>query len=336
MKKNPKISIIIPMYNVEKFLQRCLDSVKNQTFSDWQAICVNDGSCDKTSEIAHEYAALDERFVVIDKENGGQSDARNLAMKHATGDFILFLDSDDFIHSQTLELTFGAAIQTNADMVLFNHDVRFHDKMRKKLLQGHDISGILPDARNVKYNKVRVKPVKNIIFHATERKRNLRVLRPVRRHCYPVLALYRADLVKKIPFIRGIIIEDFPWWVSVLMARPKTVMLRLPLYFYMPNGASTLNSAKDLFMAKSLAHGLVYSYNLYKENATDAEFKHFNREFLWPFIIIMMQKVRSLSDKKDIYAAKKFVADLYKAGVCDAPCSGRTKKYKRRIEEFIK
>ena len=324
------------MYNVEKFLRRCLDSVKNQTFTDWQAICVDDGSPDKSGEIAEEYAKKDKRFVVIHKENGGQSDARNLAMKHANGDYILFLDSDDFIHPQTLELTFGAAIQNNADMVTFEHDVKFHNALRKKLLQGHDISGILPDARNVKYSKVRVKPVKNIIFHATEKKRTLRVLRPVRRHCYPVLALYRAELVKKIPFIKGIIIEDFPWWVSVLMARPRTVMLQAPLYFYMPNGASILNSAKDLFMAKSVAYGLKVSYDLYKQNATNAEFKHFNREFLWPFIIIMMQKVRGLSDEKDVLSAKKIVADVYQHGVCDMPCNGRAKKYKRRIEEFIK
>ena len=336
MKKNPKISIIIPMYNVEKFLRRCLDSVKNQTFTDWQAICVNDGSPDKSGEIAREYAKKDTRFVVVDKENGGLSDARNAGMQHAMGEYVLFLDSDDFIHPQTLELTYNAATKKNADMVVFNHDVKFHNSLQKKLSQGFDISGVLPKSRNTKYNHVHVKPVKNIIFHATEKNHSIYVRRPTRRHCYVVLALYRAELVKKIPFIKGIIIEDFPWWVSVLMARPRTVMLNLPLYFYMPNGASILNSAKDLFMAKSVAYGLKVSYDLYKQNATNAEFKHFNREFLWPFIIIMMQKVRGLSDEKDVLSAKKIVADVYQHGVCDMPCNGRAKKYKRRIEEFIK
>ncbi|MBR4891692.1 MAG: glycosyltransferase family 2 protein [Alphaproteobacteria bacterium] len=336
MKKKPAISIVIPMYNVENYLRRCLDSLQNQTFSDWQAICVNDGSKDKTSEIAHEYAKKDKRFVVIDKENGGQSEARNIAVKQATGDFILFLDSDDFIHHQTLELTYNAAIKNSADMVMFNHDVKFHDALRKRLLQGEDISGVLPEKRNKIYSGARAKLVKNVIFHATEKKRTFRVKRPIRRHCYPVLALYRAELVKERPFIRGIIIEDFPWWVSILMARPKTVMLDLPLYFYMPNGASTLNSAKDLFMLQSLSVGLKASFDLYKQNATTAEFKHFNREFLWPFIIIMMQKVRGLTNKKNIDAAKKSVLDVYNHGVCDMPCNGRAKKYKRRIQEFIK
>ena len=89
-------------------------------------------------------------------------------------------------------------------------------------------------------------------------------------------------------------------------------------------------------MIKSLVHGLIYSYNLYKENATAGEFKHFNREFLWPFVIIMMQKVRGLSEEKDINVARKSVDELYKSGACDMPCNGRAKKYKGRIEEFIK
>ena len=72
------------MYNVEKYLRRCLDSVQNQTFTDWQAICVDDGSPDKSGEIAEEYAKKDKRFVVIHKENGGQSEARNIAVQYWT------------------------------------------------------------------------------------------------------------------------------------------------------------------------------------------------------------------------------------------------------------
>ena len=95
----PAISIIIPVYNVEKYLRRCLDSVLNQTFQDWQAICVNDGSPDNSAVILDEYAKRDSRFVVVHKENGGSSDARNAGMKHATGDYIMYLDSDDlFTH----------------------------------------------------------------------------------------------------------------------------------------------------------------------------------------------------------------------------------------------
>ncbi|MBO5696399.1 MAG: glycosyltransferase family 2 protein, partial [Alphaproteobacteria bacterium] len=102
----PKISVIIPIYNVEKYLRRCLDSVLNQTFTDWQAICVNDGSPDNCADILDEYAKKDSRFIVVNKKNGGLSDARNVGMEHATGDYILYLDSDDFIHPQTMEIAY--------------------------------------------------------------------------------------------------------------------------------------------------------------------------------------------------------------------------------------
>ena len=81
----PAISVIIPIYNVEKYLRRCLDSVKNQTFPDWEAICVNDGSPDNSAEILEEYAKKDARFKIVNKENGGLSDARNAGMAVASG-----------------------------------------------------------------------------------------------------------------------------------------------------------------------------------------------------------------------------------------------------------
>ena len=88
----PKISVIVPVYNVEKYLRRCLESIKNQTFTDWQAICVNDGSPDNSAQILQEFANADARFVIVNKENGGLSDARNVGMQYATGDYVLFVD----------------------------------------------------------------------------------------------------------------------------------------------------------------------------------------------------------------------------------------------------
>ena len=119
----PAISVIIPIYNVEKYLRRCLDSVLNQTFSDWQAICVNDGSPDNSAAILSEYAAKDSRFKIVNKENGGLSDARNAGMQHATGDYILYLDSDDFIHPQTMEIAYYLAQRDGADIVSFTYVV---------------------------------------------------------------------------------------------------------------------------------------------------------------------------------------------------------------------
>ena len=103
--RKPIISIIIPMYNVEKYVRRCLDSVLNQSFEDWQAICIDDGCTDKSGKIAKEYASRDKRFSVLKQEHQGPSGARNVGFSHAKGEYVMCLDGDDFIHPQTMELT---------------------------------------------------------------------------------------------------------------------------------------------------------------------------------------------------------------------------------------
>ena len=99
-----KFSVIIPVYNVEAYLRDCLDSVLNQTCADWQAICVNDGSTDGSANILNEYAARESRMKVITQPNGGLSAARNAGIDAAEGEYVLFLDSDDWLEKNALEV----------------------------------------------------------------------------------------------------------------------------------------------------------------------------------------------------------------------------------------
>lgn len=99
-----RFSIIIPVYNVERYLRDCLDSVLRQSFADWEAVCVNDGSSDGSAIILEEYARKDDRIKVISQPNGGLSAARNAGMKTAAGDYLFFLDSDDWIEDNALEI----------------------------------------------------------------------------------------------------------------------------------------------------------------------------------------------------------------------------------------
>jgi glycosyltransferase involved in cell wall biosynthesis len=117
---NPKITFIIPVYNVERYLRECLDSVVNQTLKEIQIICINDGSTDNSPAILNEYVAQDQRISVINLPNGGQSIARNTAYDYVKGDYILFVDSDDFIDLTAAEKLYAQAIQTNADITLFD------------------------------------------------------------------------------------------------------------------------------------------------------------------------------------------------------------------------
>lgn len=98
-----RFSIIIPVYNVEPYLRECLDSVLRQTFSDWEAICVDDGSTDGSAAILDDYARRDKRFLIIAQPNGGLSAARNTGLAAATSEYVLFLDSDDWVEPNTLE-----------------------------------------------------------------------------------------------------------------------------------------------------------------------------------------------------------------------------------------
>ena len=117
---NPKVSIIIPVFNSENLLKDCLKSVKNQTLNDIEIICVDDGSTDSSSEILDDFSKKDSRFKIFHQKNHGAGFSRNVALKKVTGEFILFLDSDDWIEKDTCEKLYYHAINLNSDVVLFD------------------------------------------------------------------------------------------------------------------------------------------------------------------------------------------------------------------------
>ena len=97
-----KVSVVIPIYNVEEYIEECLCSVLNQTLKDIEIVCVNDGTKDNSMSIVEKYKGQDDRIVIVNKENGGLSSARNAGIEQAEGEYIYFLDSDDFIAENTL------------------------------------------------------------------------------------------------------------------------------------------------------------------------------------------------------------------------------------------
>lgn len=115
-----KISIIIPVYNVEKYLSGCLDSIISQTFSDFEIICINDGSTDESLRVLQEYKNKDNRIKIIDKQNEGSGIARNLGLSIATGEYVYFVDSDDWLEDNTvLEKIYNAAEKDVLDILIF-------------------------------------------------------------------------------------------------------------------------------------------------------------------------------------------------------------------------
>jgi len=260
----PKISIIIPMWNVEKFLRRCLDSVTNQTFKDWQAICVDDGSPDKSVDIAEEYAKKDKRFIIVRKENGGLSDARNAGMKHVSSEYVMFLDSDDFIHPQTMEIAYGLAKKNGTDIVSWYKDKMYRPQLLVRHKLGLDIDNAMPRGIKKRYtlDKVKYCVTDDIFNNSTEWPHTKQ--KWVVKHCYVWRHLIKTDFLRDISFIKGIIFEDFPWWSAVMLKRPTVTITKLPFYYYFPNFNSYCLATKEVGKLRNWLIGLKESFIFYK------------------------------------------------------------------------
>ena len=149
----PFFSIIIPVYNVAPYLRECLDSVLAQTFTDWEAICVDDGSTDGSGAILDEYAAKDKRFRIVHQKNSGVSVARNTALEIVDGEWLTFIDADDWIDRDYLLLLNKAAEEYDSDVVICN--VRRYNETGEEWHVGPNCDGIVsPEDLYVNYNSL--------------------------------------------------------------------------------------------------------------------------------------------------------------------------------------
>ncbi len=134
----PLVSIIVPVYNVEKYLSQCLDSLVNQTYRNLEIVCVNDETPDNSAAILKQYAEKDSRIKIFEQKNMGLSGARNTGMKNARGDYVMCVDSDDWIDLETCEQAVSAALKHNADLVMWSYVREFDDRSADKLMFWED------------------------------------------------------------------------------------------------------------------------------------------------------------------------------------------------------
>lgn len=152
----PKVSVVVPIYNVEKYIKKCMDSLVNQTLQEIQIIFVNDGSTDESGNIAKEYASKYlNKIIYLEKENGGLSDARNFGMRYAEGEYIAFLDSDDYVENTMYEEMYNKALQENSDYVECDFLWEYPDKTKKdKRNSYNNKKEMLTNVRVVAWNKL--------------------------------------------------------------------------------------------------------------------------------------------------------------------------------------
>ena len=213
--QRPLVSIIVPVYNVEQYLSTCIDSVLAQTYTKWELILVDDGTPDNSGKICDEYKAKDDRIIVLHQKNGGQANARNHALDVCRGDFVTFLDSDDFLHQEALEYSMSLLLKTNADIAQFEY------------IRGE--SKVFPD---IKHDLVVEEYDNHSIF--VSGKANVIVCGK----------LYRRDILLNNKIKEGRYYEDdFTTWKWYYTAN-KIVVSNRALYYYTVNPNSTMAGHK--------------------------------------------------------------------------------------------
>ena len=236
-KKKPIISVIVPIYKVEKYIEKCINSIINQTYKNLEIILVDDGSPDNCPKICDEFAKKDKRIRVIHKENGGLSDARNAGLDIMTGDFVCFIDSDDWVESTYVEDMLTAQQNTDADIVACGVFLIEENTNNKKIF--------LQSKKN--------KLLKNNIFKYYYSKKN-------KIFCSAWNKLYKKEIFNEIRYPKGRIYEDSAIILKILGKCERVIVISNLLYNYLKRNESITGTNFDLKKLNSLF--LNYEENL--------------------------------------------------------------------------
>ena len=246
-----KVSIILPIYNIEKYLRQCLNSCINQTLKDIEIICVNDGSSDNCLNILEEYAQKDSRIKIINQENQGVSIARNNGINCAVGEYILFLDPDDWISLDCCELTYNQAKENDNNFVYFAHNI--YNEESGKIQKCKDL---IPCEKIINQKHVDLKKTKNIQYY---------------NNSYIWNKLYNRKWLidNDMKFIR-IKWEDTPFNVTSFLKSSNISFLDKPVYYYRKrnNSLSWTADVEDIIYSRTMPIKFIldreYSGNLLK------------------------------------------------------------------------
>ena len=291
----PKISVIIPVYNVENYLKDCIDSVLAQTFTDFELILVDDGSPDKSGLICDEYSEKDSRIRVFHQENQGQAAARNFGVTKAATDWICFVDSDDVIHPQMLSTLFGA---------VENSDVKISMALLSESVSKEKISEIFSDDIDKSLQIIDV--CEDVLFEFFKDSRYHSVC----------AKLIQKDLLIKYPFQVGRIHEDSPVICKWLVEAGRIAYSPNVFYVYIDNGDSTTRSK---FTLKKL--DLLWAWEQQIKFYKSIGFKKMQKILEYYYFVSAAKFYKKIRESKDInqneaqklkrYTLKKYFSILF-------------------------
>lgn len=218
----PLISVIVPIYNVEKYLDKCVDSIINQTYENLEIILVDDGSPDNCPKMCDDYAKKDSRIKVVHKENGGLSDARNAGMQVATGEYVSFIDSDDYISLDFYETLMQTMLENSSDIVECSV-VKFYE-------DGH-FDEYSDDLKVANYETVDA--LGGLIDE-----------NPFRQHVWN--KLYKSSVALDIPYAVGKLNEDEFWTYQVFGKAKKVTKINKTMYYYFQRSGSIMGNGYNI------------------------------------------------------------------------------------------
>lgn len=239
------ISIVVPVYNVENFLDKCVQSILNQSFNSFELILVNDGSTDNSLEICEKYKKLDDRIIVFSQENKGLSEARNSGIKLANKPYITFIDSDDWVEKNMLEILYKTIVEHKADVVNSKFFIDYPSKKDKQ--KTNQFKANVYDKKQALYELFRGKNIAN----------------------YACGKLYKTEIIKKIKFPAGVYFEDVYVMFKVFDKSKIIVDISAKLYHYVQHENSIshnyfINPKKNL----DYYNGLMKQVDFLEENKT--------------------------------------------------------------------
>lgn len=282
---NKLISVIIPVFNVEKYLERCIKSIINQTYKNLEILLINDGSTDKSIEICNRYLEFDSRIILLNKENGGLSSARNLGIDKAKGEYISFVDSDDFIHELMYETLVSNLEKNDCDISIIESFDVIEDK---------DFIFELKNTNN------------SIVYSKEEAIANY-----LDGNFIPAWGkLYRKELFESIRFPIGILNEDEAIMIRVFDSCTRNIVYQdIKLYFYLRRKSGSITSTKknlknNIDWINNSYSNLIYIKNNYPKLIRKGEARYYNSIVA---MLIRLVDLNSIEFNSEIYKYKRLL-----------------------------
>ena len=273
MHTTPEISVIIPVYNVGSYLPRCLSSVQKQTLNNIEILCINDGSTDESAKILNQYAADDKRIKIFTQKNKGLSAARNKGLAEATGNYIFFLDSDDYLHPQALEILHTASNVSKAPVVVGETFCRLG--RTKPNTKAYDIHKIKP----------------KIYKHSLKDIYQKRMVSAVAWN-----KLYRADIIKNRRFIEGILYEDWPFTTCLFADIDFFAGINIPLYMYNTTALSITRSCWNIKKISDYVTGIYYVHDYFLQPQKQTQWPLVQRKRIAFSLKMILSKISKSKD----------------------------------------